>query len=455
MMGVAAGAAARATDPEPPWFDDPLVAAARAGRADRGGTPTPQRYRRQSIVIAAAALVLSLLGLAGAAAINGATTETTEQTGPVLVATQSLRASLAEADAAATAAYLTLPDEDPGQRRAYTDAVARATAQIEDIAASLGDDPEAHATLQEIAGLLVRYSGLIEAARASRLVLATGQDDPSSESPLDEAANALLVQAVELQDGELSQATERLSELTRARLDTQLSGERTVATVVVLLAGLVVAALLVAQVAMAQRSRRIVNPLLALATIAVLVAGVWFAGAFLAARSRFDDAVDRAFASILTTADVQTGGYAARAAETVALITGDAEAQARADEAIRLLEEDAGLFAALRNGDTARESALGAEAEQRWARYVETVGELRAASGQEAFDIAIGPLLSTFNGFNFAVEGVLADNREDFIAGLDSSGEALSGLPVIALLLPLVATGAIAAGFQRRINEYR
>ena len=62
--------------------------------------------------------------------------------GPVLVATQQLVASLAEADAAASAAFLSGQNEDPEQRRLYEQALARAGQQVEEIAALAGDDDD-------------------------------------------------------------------------------------------------------------------------------------------------------------------------------------------------------------------------------------------------------------------------------------------------------------------------
>jgi hypothetical protein len=68
--------------------------------------------------------------------------------------------------------------------------------------------------------------------------------------------------------------------------------------------------------------------------------------------------------------------------------------------------------------------------------------------------VAVGPAAATFNGFNFSVESVLSDNRDQFLEGLASSADRLGYLTLIALLVPLVAALGALGGLQLRLNEY-
>ena len=73
---------------------------------------TPGLYRFWSIVIGALLVVTAVTATLAANSAERSTTRLRENTAPVLVATQSLLASLSEADAAATAAFLSGAVED-------------------------------------------------------------------------------------------------------------------------------------------------------------------------------------------------------------------------------------------------------------------------------------------------------------------------------------------------------
>src|SRR5438270_2099390 len=91
---------------------------------------TPGRHRLWSIATVLLLLVAAAAGTASASQLRSATRHAADTSGPVLVDTQRLLASVAEADAAATAAYLSGRDEDPEQRRLYEEALGRATQQV-------------------------------------------------------------------------------------------------------------------------------------------------------------------------------------------------------------------------------------------------------------------------------------------------------------------------------------
>lgn len=409
---------------------------------------TPELFRRWSIVATAACVLAAVVGSLAIGAHTRAADRIEANTGPVLVTTQTLLASLAEADAAATAAFLSGEDEDPTARRAHLDARARAVAQLEDASALIGDAPATHDALKDVGEALARYVGLVEAARATNL------------AGLDAVAEDYLVDAVEALANDLTRGTDRLSASATERLESDASAltSRGIFAMVALFVALAVVAWL--HTRLSRRTRRLVNLPLAAAGLLLLVAGVWTVVSVGSAQSAFDDARDQAFAAIATTAEVQASSFGANDAETIALITGDTEQRRRADDLAALVatsaDDEGGLLGELQAaaGDDAREAARVREARVRWGRYLAARDGLRVASQGRRLE-AFRELSSAFNGFTFVTEGILADNRDEFFAGLEATTSRTRGLPVGVLALPLLAAVLALAGFQLRINEYR
>ena len=424
---------------------------------------TPGRFRLWSLAVAAALVALALAGSFAAAGIVSSTDRLRRNTGPVLVATQRVTASLAEADAAATAAFLSGREEDPEQRRLYEQALARAVQQAEDVSSLIGDDEAAHRDLQELSVLINRYAGLVEAARAGNRAGTARSED-------------YLLQAIDLLAGDVASRAEALTVASEARLRADSKGRLT-GVVVALLVGVASVGLLVlAQVRLARRTRRVLNPALAFATVLVLASLGWMAASTTRSQDRIDAGRRDGYQSIALTSRIARVAYGARSDETVALIRDDPQRREAATSAAAELSPEVitpdvvvavregiapagarGLFfEAADRADTDLERAGVAELLVRWQRYADVVGELRSAPSLDAGRaIAVGPASSTFNGVNFSLEAVLGDNEGQFLGALDASARALRGLALLALVLPLAAAAAALVGFQVRINEYR
>lgn len=433
----------------------------RRGRLRAAAATTPGRYRLWSVVTVVLLLATALAGWAAATALRSGTERIRNNAGPVLVATQQLVSSLAEADAAATAAFLSGRPEDPESRRLYEQALARASAQIEDVSALIGDDPETHASLKDLSVAVIRYAGLVEAARATNQA---GVAD----------ASRYLVDALNLLASVVADDATRLTDATQRRFERDEDRRDTGVLPALLVAVAALAVLVVAQRWVFKQSRRLLNVPMALATL--LLAGTigWLVFATLRSGNDIERARSDGYDSITLTSRIQTSAYRAKADETVALITGDQSRRARAAataqtlltdrataaavEAVRL-GRDAGVGGLLTEAagvaDSARERAAVAEMLVRWQRYQDTSAQLRATTdAAQARALAVGPGSATFNGFNFSVESVLSDNRDQFLDGLASAARRLRSLTLVALLLPLVAAAGALGGFQLRINEY-
>ena len=263
-------------------------------------------------------VLAAVAATASAAQMRGATNRVRTNSGPVLVATQQLVSSLAEADAAQTAAFLSGRDEDPEQRRLYEQALARAEQQMEQIAARVGDDQAVHDLLQRVSVRVSTYAGLVEAARAS------------NKAGVPEAAG-YLVDSVRLGNAIVQDDLTALTAATQERLgqDEDRRSQGWIIALAVVVAGLAVLGF--GQAHLTRASRRIVNLPLAVGTLALLAVLVWLVVAQQGSGKAIRDARRQGYDSIALTAQLQTAGFGAKAAETLALVTGDANQRADAD----------------------------------------------------------------------------------------------------------------------------
>lgn len=424
---------------------------------------TPGRHRLWSLAAGLLLVVATATAFASAATMRSSTRRAESSSGPVLVATQQLVSSLAEADAAASAAFLSGRDEDPEQRRLYEEALGRAGRQVEEIASLAGQDPAVRAVLGRVSVQVTRYAGLIEAARASN----------KSATP---DANGYLVSAVQLAEQLVGGDVKALADNAQATLrhdqDHRSAGFILAAAALVA----VLAVLGFGQARLVRVSRRIVNLPLALATALTLVALGWLLYANRSSGNDMAAARNDGYDSIVLTARLAGAGFGAKASETLAAITGDAAQRRQAD--VDAAQVATGPFAAItadlvRRGqaqaapagllrdaaiaaDSPRERAAVAEAGLRWQRYQATVATLRAAPNAAAAKaVAVGPANSDFNGFNFSVQSILGQNRSQFLDGLASAADRTSSVPTAVLLLLLGALATMFWGFQLRINDYR
>jgi hypothetical protein len=423
---------------------------------------TPGRYRLWSVVTAALLLASALASWAAATALGSGTDRIRNNAGPVLVATQQLVSSLAEADAAATAAFLSRP-EDRESRTLYEQALARASAQVEDVSALIGDDPATHASLKDLSAAVIRYAGLVEAARATSL---NGVAAPVP-------AN-YLVDALNLLGTTVADDATRLTEATQRRFERDESSRGTGVLPAVAVALVALGVLVYAQLWVYRQSRRLVNVPLALATLLLAGGTGWLVVATVGSGADITTARADGYDSITLTSRIQAAAYRAKADETVNLITGDPARRASAtataqallggratDAAVEAVRQgDApglpGLLTdAAGEADSDRERAAVAEMFVRWQRYQDTAAQLRAVTNaDQQRAVFVGPVSATFNGFNFSVESVLSDNRDQFLEGLASAGDRLGNLTLAALLAPLLAALGALFGFQLRLKEY-
>jgi hypothetical protein len=178
---------------------------------------------------------------------------------PQLTAAQDVYVSLADADAAASSAFLDAGHETPALQQRYRDDISRASAQLPAMARRSGTGAAAGA-VTTITNQLPVYTGLVESAHANAL-----QGFPVGNAYLHEASQLM-------RNTILPAATVVYSDATSQLADADRAGSSPAEVVAVVLLGLLLLALLVAMmVFVAVRTRRTINVGLAIATVTVAV----------------------------------------------------------------------------------------------------------------------------------------------------------------------------------------
>lgn len=366
-------------------------------------------------------------------------------TGPVVISTQGLVASLAEADAANTAVFLSGldgGDEDVSQRRLYESAIARAPQQIEDISAGIDDDTS-HDVLKEVAAQLTEYSGVVERARLSNSASLPG-------------ATEELETSLELTGGDdgMLRNVDVLATRTLDQFEQDVSAGSDIRLFATLVLVITACALIVAQIKLRGLTKRLLNGGLIVATVLTVALTVWLS---VATNARVDDlsSADDQVVDLRATAALQTTAFQYKTAETSAIIGENAGALPTPSAAAEMNELIGALSA---NADTNREAALVIGVSGRWDRYLESSTAIAADVGRSDFDgarsLVAGDGNQNFNGFNTTLEALVLTNQEQFNTAVENADARLAWLSYGALILPLLAAVFTWLGYRPRINEY-
>jgi hypothetical protein len=412
-------------------------------------TNTPGWYRLAGAV--AVILIVAFAALAATAAGTARASSATIESNvaPSLIAVQNLSASVAEANAAATAVFLSgaTGEEDRPRRVLYLDARQRAARQVAEVAGLTGDDPVADEALQRIAVALTDYSARIDASRtANRLG--------------DDAADDTLRSALDLTGTEIAGAVADLTDHDQALFDDN-AGRGSILTVAAFAVGAVaVVALVWIQFGVFHRSNRLFNIGLVAATVllAVTLALGWSGSATRVLA--LDNARSGGYDSIVTTSRLQSSAYQLQSQLSLGLLGEAGPTTTDGDDPQSLITAlDAEVAAVRAEADSTREQAAADELAVRWERYRQVAESITSSStvGTSAEAVALfqGAGLSTFNGFNTSIESVLSDNRTQFSDGVAVAASSVDLLPWFSLILPALAAVATVLGIQSRLRDYQ
>ncbi len=414
---------------------------------------TPGRLRLASVVLVAALVLAGVVAGLAASARRDATRTVVDRATPELVAAESLFAALADADAAASSAYLKAGTEPPELRRRYERDIELAGRHLARLGTAAGDAPLARRAVSAIAQHLPTYTGYIEDSRTE------DRHANSVSSAYLRAASTVMREKI------LPQATVLYTHAAERLDDSYRSGTSTTQIVLVIAAGVLAFALLLGlQLFLFSRMHRIVNVGLAGATAVLVVLVIGTLAVFGSQQSDLVDAQRHGSDAVQVLSAARILTLRAQNDEDLALIergTGEKYLADYQDVAGRVgdaegrggLLDDARDIAA-RSGSTDRIDRL----RTRYATLAAAHVAVRAADDKGEYEQALqlnedkAPAGAAFDrglGIEIARARVELDRR---------ASDASSGLDVLLIVLPVLTVGAVLlvlVGLQRRIGEYR
>ena len=410
--------------------------------------------------LTAALIVLLLLGIAygitaftGSNQANADVSSVQDSSGPLTVSAQSLYRALSDADATAATAFLTPGAETAASRQRYdSDIAAAGTALAEVTAGASGGSTKSTQRLDVLATELPVYTGLVETARTNnRLGYPVGA--------------AYLREASGLMRATLLPAAEDVYSTQTQRLASDHNAGAQYPYIAVLLGVVALAALVFAQRYLTRRTRRLVNPGLAAATLALLAALIYQNIAWLGLHSHLNSA------------------QAAGSSQVQALATARIDAlQARADEALTLVARGSGgafeqdfqkTMADLvgTNGDGGRLGHAASTATDPTVRAAIRRAVSDVAAWQTvhtglrkdddggnypvAVTAATGPASDTFTRLDDDLATGIRASDATFTEQAAAAARSIRIVGIVVVILTLLTLGGAAIGVQRRIAEYR
>jgi CHASE3 domain sensor protein len=417
---------------------------------------TPGRLRLAVASLALGALVFGLVAAHAAVTRRQAVKDvTTSQLR--LVKAVDLSAHLSDAHATAARSFLVGGPERAASRIEYDEALKLAGVGVADLAGEIGTSSRDAAAVRLITHRLSSYAGLIDTARANYR-----QGFP--------VAGAYLRRAASTMRDQMLPSAGRLYAIQARRLTASYDAGISVWTMLVgILAGGTLLVLLAAtQIYISRVTRRVVNPLLALATTILVGLVAWIAVAFLGQQRALTRAQRDGSDPVELLTATRILASRAQADESVAL---SARGGSEGEPQLSLRAIDRGFRAVTRPieglldqaAETSGRSMPTIRAAYR--TYLRTHGHVvekeRRGDFRAAVDLAVGRphgALSTSDSAA-ALDGALAREiraaRGRFRSRATDAGAALDGLSTGIPLLTAMCGLLAMLGVRRRLDEYR
>ncbi|MGX7824040.1 hypothetical protein ACTG9Q_03000 [Actinokineospora sp. 24-640] len=422
-------------------------------RVTRSATTTPGRLSLVAVVLV---LLTAVTGVFAALTLQDkkdTLDDLVAHREPLAAAAQLIFRSLSDADATAASAFLSGGAEPAALRARYEFDIAQAGAALGKASSDVGDDPRAAQQVDILSRQLPVYTGLIETARANNR-----QGFPAGAAYLREASG--------LMRSQLLPAAETLYDINYDRLSAEQADSRSFPWITALLTAALIAALVVTQLWLTRRTKRVINVGLAAATSAVALALIWGTAALLIESTYVRSGERDGSQQVDLLVQARINSLKCRADETLTLVArGDGAAYEREwTELARTLAGEGNLLR--RAADAAvtpalaeptREAVGNAEA---WVAAHRKIRELDD-NGQyaEAVTLAIGDAPDSaavaFAALDRNLISALNAGRAEFVAQTTRAGQALTGLVPGVVVLGLIAGAGTAMGIRARLREYR
>lgn len=425
----------------------------RAPRFIRLAARTPGRLRIVVVVLVVLGIALGGTSLLDVRHRADLVMQMSGRDGLSAVSVLDIYPALADADASAASGFLASGASRAAWRSRYENDIARAAAAIAVASRNTGDDRASMATLARLNTALPVYTGLVETARALA----------QQGLPL---GFAYLREASELLRGTLLVAAQQVYVAENARVAAAQAPAIRFPWQVVVLGGLVLAALVLAQLYVAWRTHRYLNVGLAVATVAALAMVTWVVQATSSAAQQVKAARENGTQQIELLSQARIDSSRARADEVLSLLA-QGNGKVFDDDFAETTADLSGPDGVLvRANDAASDQphrsviAFAQDRASAWQAIHQHVRDLdRGGLYPEAVALAMdtGPTggATVFGQLEETVRQALADRRDGF---QKHSARAVHALIVIDLgvaALTIVLFLGVVVGLQRRIAEYR
>jgi len=416
---------------------------------------TPSKLRVAQIVLVLGVLLAGGVGVSAAIARVNTTRDIAEHLEPLNATVTTLYRSLADADATVAAGYLSGGVEPTEVRTSYGSDLVAATASLAQAGTQAEGEVVTTKRIADITTQLPTYTGLVEQARANnRQGFVVGVSYLRRASEL--MQNSILPEAAELQQRQA------------ARLDDAYRRAGSVPVVALAACGMSLAGLIWAQVFLFQRTRRVVNIGLVVASAAVITGLVWWTVAGVVSATSLAGALGHSRSVSEALAPAQIAALQARAFESLELVdrNGGAiepEFGARMQELGRNNGAGGALGAAQQFATDQKGKALVQAAVDDALGYARAHQEVRRLDDDGEYTNAVNAAISThqasaataFDRLTATLKTAIKYELGAFEKDMERARGWLTGLPVGTGALALVSAVGVAWGVQQRLEEYR
>lgn len=419
-------------------------------RTALAGRTTPARLRTVSIALVLLALLAGLLGGLAASQRQNASSSAWQNAEPLMVTAQAVDTTLSDADTTAAASFLQGKLQPAALERRYQADLTDASAFVATAAREAGSDPAVGTSLSTLSTDLPAYAGIVQEAKVNE------QQGfyPLAASYLAEANNLMRTSILPAASQLYATEVNRLSSEQDSAVSPWLA-----AFAIIALAALVVS-LVLAQRWLRHHFHRTWNVPLAVATVVVLVLGIWATVAFITQNSGVNDALANGSKPISTFTDARILALRARADDELTLLTSDADKTyqtdyATTDAALRGIlagPASAGTASGFERDQAVRaKSALSAyEALHRQIRQDDNSGDLN-----DAVALATQKLPAVSSDLTSVLSDGITGSQTTFVNSTSGAASDLDGLVWGLAIGAILVTVLVLVGLQRRIEEYR
>ncbi|MFC7257621.1 hypothetical protein [Streptomyces lutosisoli] len=413
--------------------------------------------------------VLALLVVAFGTVTAWQMTERSAAADDVLHSSQPLSASaadiyrsLADANTAASSGFLAGGQETKASRDRYELDIRTAAAKL--ITAANSSDPGSPSakTITELNKLLPEYKGLIERARANN----------RQGFPL---GGAYLRYANEKMQQEMLPKAQDLYQRENQRLNADYADAKPYPWAAIALGVLALGGLVWAQRRNYRRTNRVLNQGMLAASAASAVVLLWLVVGHSVARAGLNESYDHGVRSLNVLHDARIASLKARGNENLTLVSRGAVTKTLADkttvdqydydfgEDMKSLTKNLAAAADLSDDQAGAQPVKAATGNMKVWKLRHKAASKANEDGeyQDALELVIGgdpknpPTGECFDGVDKNLALALTHEESEFKQAAGDGLDAMTGLPVGAAILAVLAAAGALLGIGRRLSEYR